>query len=155
MPAEFTNEYAEFARFNCWPKKIIKSIYVNKDLQAYFEQIFCNSCTPLSILICILQTRVDFAVKHRGDSMEVKFDLFQRQKQMLQSLRAGEVAEKHGVVCLVCSILLVITVLKMSKLVCFSEFLCWRQRNVWSTEAIFYNAPERSLCALSGPDQLL
>ena len=37
---------------------------VNKDSQAYFEQIFCNSCTPLSILIGILQTRVDFAVKH-------------------------------------------------------------------------------------------
>ena len=39
---------------------------VNKDSQAYFEQIVCNSCTPLSILTCILQTRVDFAVKHRG-----------------------------------------------------------------------------------------
>ena len=45
--------------------KIFKR-YVNKDLQAYFEEIFCNSCTPLSILICILQTRVDFAVKHKG-----------------------------------------------------------------------------------------
>ena len=86
--------------------------------------------------------------------MQGKFDLFQRQKQMLQSLRAREVDEKHGVVCLVCSILLGITVLKMSKLVCFSEFLCWRQRKVWST-GIFSNASERSLCALSGPDQLL
>ena len=87
--------------------------------------------------------------------MEMKLDLFQRQKQMLQSFRAREVDEKHGVVCLVCSILLGITVLRMSKLVCFSEFLCWRQRKVWSTGAIFYNASERSLCALSGPDQLL
>ena len=40
---------------------------------------------------------------------------------MLQSLRALEVDEKHGVVCLVCSILLGIMVLKMSKLICFSE----------------------------------
>ena len=44
----------------------ISKRYVNKDLQAYFEEIFCNYCTPLSILICILQTRVDFAVKHKG-----------------------------------------------------------------------------------------
>ena len=87
--------------------------------------------------------------------MQGKFDLFQRQKQMLQSLRAREVDEKHGVVCLVCSIVLGITVLKMSKLVCFSEFLCWRQRKVCSIGAIFYNASERSLCALLGPDQLL
>ena len=26
--------------------------YVNKDLQAFFEQMFCNSCTPLSTLKC-------------------------------------------------------------------------------------------------------
>ena len=81
--------------------------------------------------------------------MQVKFDLFQKW------LRAREVDEKHGVACLLCSILLGITVLKMSKSVCFSGFLCWQQRNIWSTGAIFYNAYERSLCALSGPDQLL
>ena len=54
--------------------------------------------------------------------MQAKFDLFQRQKQMLQSVTPREVDEKHGIVCLVCSILLGITVLKMSKLACFSEF---------------------------------
>ena len=54
--------------------------------------------------------------------MQVKYDLFQRQKQMLQSVRPREVDEKHGIVCLVCSILLGITVLKMSKLVCFPNF---------------------------------
>ena len=85
--------------------------------------------------------------------MKVKFDLFQRQKQMLQSLSAREVDKKHGVVWLVCSILLGIRVLQMSKLVCFSEFLCPQQRKVWS--AIFYNASERSLCALLVLDQLL
>ena len=74
---------------------------------------------------------------------------------MLQSLRAGGVDEKHGVVCLVCSILLGIMVFKMSKLIRFSELFCWRQRKVWSTAAIFYNASEISLCALLGPDQLL
>ena len=87
--------------------------------------------------------------------MQVKFDLFQRQKQMLQSVRPREVDEKHGIVCLVCSILLGITVLKMSKLVCFSKFLCWRLRKAWSIGAIFYNAAERFLCALSGLDKLL
>ena len=54
--------------------------------------------------------------------MQVNFDLFQRQKQMLPSLRAREIDEKHWVVwvvCLVGLILLGITVLKMSKLVCF------------------------------------
>ena len=33
--------------------------------------------------------------------MEEKLEIFQRQKQMLQSLRAQEADEKHGVVCLV------------------------------------------------------
>ena len=51
---------------------------------------------------------------------------------------------KNMGLCLVCSILSGIMVLKMSKLVCFSEFLCWRQRKVWSTGAIFYNSSERS-----------
>ena len=87
--------------------------------------------------------------------MQVKFDLFQMQKQMLRSLRTREKDEKHGVACLVCSILLGITVLKMSKLVCFFKYLFWRQRKFWSIGAIFYSASERSLCALSGPDQLL
>ena len=90
--------------------------------------------------------------------MQVKFDLFQRQKQMLQLVRPREVDEKHGIVCLVCLssvCLLGITVLKMSKLVCFSKFLCWRLRKVWSTGAIFYNAAERFLCAFSGLDKLL
>ena len=77
------------------------------------------------------------------------------QKQMIRSLRTRENDEKHGVICLVCSILLGITVLKMSKLVYFSKFLFWQQRKVWSIGAIFYSASERSLCALSGPDQLL
>ena len=87
--------------------------------------------------------------------MQVKFDLFQRQKQMLQSLRAPEVDGKHRFVYRVCLTLLGIKVFKISKLVCFSEFLCWGQQNVWSTEAMFFNASERSLCAFSGPDQLL
>ena len=51
--------------------------------------------------------------------MQVNFDLFQRQKQMLPLLKDREIDEKHWVVCLVGSILLAITVLKMSKLVCF------------------------------------
>ena len=60
-----------------------------------------------------------FSSKAQADSMQVNFDLFQRQKQMLPLLKDREIDEKHWVVCLVGSILLAITVLKMSKLVCF------------------------------------
>ena len=37
-----------------------------------------------------------FCSKAQGDPMQVKLELFQRQKQMLQSIRAREVDEKHG-----------------------------------------------------------
>ena len=73
----------------------------------------------LTIFTCILQTRMDFAQKQRGDPMEVKFDIFQNQKQMLPTFRARKADEKNGVVCLVCSFCLRVMVLKMSKLVHF------------------------------------
>ena len=39
---------------------------------------------------------MDFAGKQEGDPMEVKFDLFQKQKQMLQTFRTQKVDEKMG-----------------------------------------------------------
>ena len=42
----------------------------------------------LNISTCILQTGRDFAQKQRVDPMEVKFDIFQNQKQMLPASRA-------------------------------------------------------------------
>ena len=125
-------------------------------MQAYLEQILCNYCTSLSILICILQTRVDFAVKHRGTPCKWNLTYFKGKNKCYNRLEL-EKQMKNMIFCLVGSILLGITVLKILKLVCFSKFLCWWQRKLWSTGAIFCNASERSLslCALSGPDQLL
>ena len=45
----------------------------------------------------ILQTRID----QRGDHMKMNFDYFQIQKWMLKTVRAEEIDEKNGVICLV------------------------------------------------------
>ena len=79
----------------------------------------------------------------------MNFDYFQIQKWMLQTVRAENVDEKNGVICLVSKFPFWVTVCKLSKKVHFLQFCADLSKKSKSVKAIYIYSSECSHYTLS------
>ena len=85
----------------------------------------------------------------RGDHMKIKFDYFQIQKWMLQTVRAEKGDDKNGVICLLSMFPSWVMVQKLFKKVHFLQFCANLRKKSKSVKAIYIYASESPHYTLS------
>ena len=71
-----------------------------------------------------------------GDDMKMNFDYFQIQKWMLLTVRAVEIDEKNGVICLLSMFPSWVKILKLSKKEHFPNFVLTSARNISQSKQV-------------------
>ena len=84
-----------------------------------------------------------------GEHMKMNFGYFQIQKWMLQTISAGKIDLKNGVICLVSIFPSWVMVLKLPKKVQFLQFCANLSKKFKSVRAIYIYASESSHYTLS------